>query len=149
MTLASSNVRKLANATTLLFLTKVPFKSLHKTFLHPVVHALSPPLLRNAMNFPEVSPHFIKMIESMLHLQSFLVSHVVLPKSIAQARTSLTDEEYEATQMNESVENTNSTPKQLFTNFDQFASTYKDVYRIEELGPAHSCPMIKTRMKMH
>lgn len=139
---------KLAHATMDLLLSKAPLKCLHRTLLHPIIHALCPPLLRNAMGFPEVSPIFQSLIESVLHLHAFLVRHLVLPQNSIVNRTSLTDEEYEATKTtrvkgcdsnNDVCGNRKS--KKLFTSFDQFACVYKHGYRIEELGPARFCPV--------
>jgi|EP00979_Chaetoceros_neogracilis_P007328 hypothetical protein len=135
----SENSKEIANGTMQLLLSVAPFKCLHQRFLHPIVHALCPPLLRQAMGFPHVSPWFVKFVESLLHLHSFVVRHVVLPKDVIETRTSLDDKDYEATQIHDKA--ANATRKKLYTNYDPYASTYKHGYLIEELGPIKFCPM--------
>ena len=140
MRFAETNV-EIADATMELLCSKIPFPSLHKKFIHPVVHALCPPLLRRAMGFPDVSPYFSGFIEILLHLHSFVVKYFVLPKNVLVTRTGVTDEEYEATLKSENGE------RKLYTKFDQYDCTYKDGYIIEHLGPAQFCPVLRKNMK--
>mmetsp|Transcript_23269 Transcript_23269/g.28586 ORF Transcript_23269/g.28586 Transcript_23269/m.28586 type:complete len:376 (+) Transcript_23269:189-1316(+) len=145
----SENNRSVALATMKLLLSKIPMKFLHERLFHPIIHALCPPLLREAMGFPrDMSPSFVKFIEGLLYVHSFLVRHFVLPKNTGTAviRTSLNDLDYEATEVQVNNDNGNGTvtgsSQKLFTLFDQYDCTYKDGYYIEELGPAQfSCPM--------
>jgi len=140
----SDNSREIADATMKLLLSKAPFKPLHQRFLHPIVHALCPPLLRQAMGFPAVSPTVVKAVESLLHIHSFFVRHLVLPKSVAVTRTSVSDDDYDETQIQDKVGNA-SDKRMLFTSFDQYDKTYRNGYRIEELGPVQFCPMRRNR----
>lgn len=135
----SENSEVIAKSTMELLLSIAPFKCLHQRFLHPIVHALCPPLLRKAMGFRDVSPTLIKIVESLLHLHSFIVRHLVLPKNVAETRTSNNDKDYEDTQMHDKI--ANATRKKLYTLYDPYASTYKNGYLIEELGPVQFCPM--------
>ena len=91
------------------------------------------------MGFRDVSPTLIKIVESLLHLHSFIVRHLVLPKNVAETRTSNNDKDYEDTQMHDKI--ANATRKKLYTLYDPYASTYKNGYLIEELGPVQFCPM--------
>ena len=69
------------------------------------------------------------------------MKYFVLPKSALVTRTGVTDEEYEETQ------NSGDGKRKLFTKFDQYASTYKDGYIIEHLGPKQFCPVFRENMK--
>jgi hypothetical protein len=139
----SENSREIADSTMKLLLSKAPFKRLHQRFLHPIVHALCPPLLRQAMGFPSVSPTVFKVVESLLHIHSFFVRHLVLPKNVASTRTSVSDDDYVATQIQDKARN--AIDKMLYTSFDPYGSTYRNGYRIEELGPVQFCPMMRNR----
>lgn len=128
-----SNVRP-AKSTIELLLSKTPFPSLHPKYLHPVIHALCPQLLREAMGFPANLPNtLVFVVEHLLHLHSFVVRHFVLPKSKWVTRTSANDDDYLASSHCRCS-------RKLFTNFNQYENTYKHGYLIEELGPIKFCP---------
>ena len=84
-----SNAR-LAAASMKLFFSKIPFKSLHRWFLHPFIHALCPPKLRQAFGSPQPSKILIQVTELLLiHTHSFLVRHLVTPRGKKQSSEQL------------------------------------------------------------
>jgi len=106
---------------------KIPFKFTHEHLLHPFVHALCPPILRSSMGFPDVPISFICFVESLLHIHSFILRHLVPPSKYPQTRTSLDHDDER---------------RILFPKYHTYENTYKDGYRINELGPASLvCPM--------
>ena len=133
MQYADSN-KDLSEATMKLLLSKIPFKSLHATLLHPIIAALCPDRLRLAMGLREPSITVQKLVPFALHLHSFLNRHFIPPRSSPILRCS------DSSCLHESA--------LLYTNFDEYEATYKNGYRIEELGPCHlserkRCPMMK------
>ena len=110
-----------------LMFDKLPFKFTHKLLLHPFVHALCPSILRSSMGFPDVLRTFIRIVESLLYIHSFIVRHLVLPNEYLETRTGLDHDD------NKRV---------LFPKYHPYESIYKDGYRINELGPTSLvCPM--------
>ena len=48
-----------------------------------------------------MSPTLVKIVESLLHLHSFVVRHIVLPKNVGETRTSLDNMDYKAMQIHD------------------------------------------------
>lgn len=141
MKYAESN-KDLSESTMKLLLSKIPFKSLHPTLLHPIIAALCPDRLRRAMGLREPSNTLQKLVPFALQLHSFLNRHFIPPRSSPILRCSESDSKY--IPLKPGVQNTTM----LYTNFDEYEATYKNGYRIEELGPhhmseKHCCPMLK------
>ncbi len=102
------------------------------SIFHAIVIAFSPSHVSKAMGFPEVHPSLFSMIDSLLRFRSFFILYFCPPHRKYVLRLSETDEEYEK-----------SVDEPLFTKFDQYEKTYKNGYRIHELGPSYiasSCP---------
>lgn len=143
MKYAESN-KELSESTMKLLLSKIPFKCLHATFLHPIIAALCPDRLRLAMGMREPSNALQKLAPFALYMHSFINKHFVPPRSSPILRCSESDSEYVPVEPDAQKMHT----AMLYTNFDEYEATYKNGYRIEELGPHHLsekrwCPMMK------
>lgn len=126
---------KLAKTSIDLFLSNLPFKYLHEGFLHPMIHALCPRLLREALGFPvELCFQQFLFFQVLMNLHSFIVKNFVVPESKWIVRTGSSDDQYVATQFSGKDRMGGGCTRKLFTTFDVYKNTYKDGYLIEELG---------------
>jgi len=117
----------IAKALLNLMFDKIPFKFTHKHLLHPFVHALCPSILRTSMGFPDVTRIFICFVESLLHIHSFIVRHLVPPNKYLETRTGFDHDD------NKRI---------LFPKYHPYENTYKDGYHINQLGPTSLvCPI--------
>jgi hypothetical protein len=120
----------LGNAAIELFLIPIP------RFLHPlarpVIYAMCTEEMRQAMGFPTPPLVLIRSLQGLLQIYSFVVGHFCLPRRVPLMRPNSSDDSDKADKKNVQL-----------TSFDPYEKTYKDGYRIEELGPARLCSAMR------